>query len=81
MAKSVFTADYEAFLELLKERRNRAKITQVGLAEALVTTQSSVSKVERGERRLDVVELKHWCDALGISFVGFTRELERRMVN
>jgi len=79
MDKSVFSSEYAAMLKLMRERRHRAGVTQVTLADQLGMTQSSVSKVERGERRLDVVELRWWCAGLGISFVGFVRELDRRL--
>lgn len=46
------------------------------LAKRLDETQSFVSKCERGERRIDVVELRIFCQALGISFPEFTRRFE-----
>ncbi len=79
MAKSVFTSEYQTLLKLLKERREKASVTQEMVAGALDMTQSAVSKVERGERRLDIVELRRWCRVLGISFVGFVRDLDRRL--
>jgi len=79
MAKSVHSAEYDAFLALLKERREKLGITQIEIGATLKMTQSAVSKVERGERRLDVIELRQWCQGLGISFSGFTRELDRRL--
>jgi transcriptional regulator with XRE-family HTH domain len=57
-----------AHLELrriLVERRTAAGLSQVTLAERLGRPQSFVSKVENGERRLDVVELFEFADALG----------------
>lgn len=79
MAKSVFSSEYEEFLKLLKERRMKTGVTQVDMAAALDLTQSAVSKIERGERRLDVIELRRWCQALNISFAGFARELDKRL--
>lgn len=45
--------------------RKAAGITQVELAEWLGKPQSFVSKVERGERRLDVIEFCQVAEALG----------------
>ncbi len=45
--------------------RKAAEITQVELAERLGKPQSFVSKVERGERRLDVIEFCQVAEALG----------------
>lgn len=75
MEKSIHTREYATFLRLLREIRETQGITQTGLAEALETTQVFVSKCERGERRLDVVELRQWCVALGIELDEFARQL------
>lgn len=32
----------------------------------LGVTQSFISKCERGERRLDIVEVRSWCRAMGV---------------
>ncbi|MFN9438264.1 MAG: helix-turn-helix domain-containing protein [Brevundimonas sp.] len=45
--------------------RKAADVTQVELAERLGKPQSFVSKVERGERRLDVIEFCQVAEALG----------------
>ncbi len=71
MDKSIFSRDYEVFLRRLREARRRAGLTQVQLAERLGQTQTFVSKCERGERRLDVVEVRAFCLALGESFPAF----------
>ncbi|RYD32015.1 MAG: XRE family transcriptional regulator [Verrucomicrobiaceae bacterium] len=41
------------------------------LAERLNQTQSFISKCERSERRLDVVELRAWCKALDTTLAEF----------
>ncbi len=79
MRKSIFTREYQAFLALLRARRVKAGVTQVELAKRLRTTQSIVSKCERGERRLDVIELRSWCAAIDTSFTRFAAELDRRL--
>lgn len=38
-----------------------------------------VSKVERGVRRLDMVELRLWLQALGASFPDFCQRLDARL--
>ena len=79
MRKSTHTRDYATFLELLIEVRRRAGLTQVQLGEKLPFEQPGISKIERGERRLDVIELKMICDRLGISLQEFTAELETKI--
>lgn len=71
MDKSIFSRDYEVFLRRLREARRRAGMSQVQLAERLGQTQPFVSKCERGERRLDLVEVRAFCLALGESFPAF----------
>jgi transcriptional regulator with XRE-family HTH domain len=56
MSKSVFTDSYRALLDLLIATRKRAGVTQVELANRLGRPQPFVSYIERGERRIDVIE-------------------------
>jgi predicted transcriptional regulator len=56
MEKSLFTEEYRILLGLLRDVRVRAGTSQVELSIKLGTTQSLISKCERGERRLDAIE-------------------------
>lgn len=56
MTKSVFTKQYSGLREILIEARTAAGLSQAELARLLDRPQSFVSKYERGERRLDVIE-------------------------
>ena len=71
MEKSIFSRDYALLINLLREQRAQSGITQSQLAESLKQTQSFVSKCERMERRIDVIELRAWCEALGTSLPEF----------
>ena len=55
----------EELCEAIAEVRKGQGVTQVQLAAKLGKPQSHISKVERGERRLDVVEFTRWIDAIG----------------
>ena len=79
MEKSIHTRDYAAFLRVLKQTREDAGLTQVGLAEALDKTQSFVSKVERGETRLDIIQLRSVLTALGTTLPEFAARLEKEL--
>lgn len=50
----------------LRAARLRAKMRQVDVAERLGRPQSYVAKIERGERRIDLVETMNFCDAIGL---------------
>jgi transcriptional regulator with XRE-family HTH domain len=79
MQKTLISPEYRVFLGLLREMRLKAGVTQIELAERLEETQSFVSKCERGERRLDLVEVRRWCHCLGISFHAFIQGFENRL--
>lgn len=57
---------HKKFRELLVEVRKTAGLTQAELSQRLDRPQSFVSKYERGERRLDVVEFGKVARALGV---------------
>lgn len=79
MEKSIYTREYAAVLRLLKEARERAGLTQVDLAKKLRQSQSYVSKTERGDRRLDIIQLRTICRTLGLSLTEFVHRLEREL--
>jgi transcriptional regulator with XRE-family HTH domain len=64
--KTTHIEPYVGFLKRLARSRKAAKVTQGELARRLGKTQSFVSKVEAGERRLDLVEFIYWSKALGL---------------
>ena len=63
---------------MLVEARRRAGLTQLALAKKLGRPQSFVSKFERGERRLDVIEFAEIAYVLGIDPASVLSDLERR---
>ena len=74
--KSIFTSRYQRLKKLLIEARKDAGLTQVDLAAKLDRPQSFVSKYERGERRLDIVEFLEVADALRIDPAEFIEKLQ-----
>ncbi len=76
MTRSIFTGQYEEFCRLLIAARTTTGFTQAELATKLSRPQSYVSKYERGERRLDVIEFLEIARALHIDLERFLRELE-----
>ena len=57
MARSIYTNEYKNVVKKLRNARNEAGLMQVDVAEKLKKPQSYVSKIERGERRVDIAEL------------------------
>lgn len=76
MEKSIISKDYNLFLDFLKKTRRDANFTQIQIARKLKMTQSQISKVERGERRIDYIELRKWLQALGVPIVEFVTGFE-----
>lgn len=79
MLKRVPYAHKAAFLRLLRATRLERKLTQKEVAKKLGQAQNFVSLYERGVRRLDVLELREVCKALGIPFAAFIRRLEKSL--
>jgi transcriptional regulator with XRE-family HTH domain len=67
--RTLYTTDHERLVELLRHYRQRAGLRQAEVAERLGRPQSFVSKVEAGQRRLDLIELNAICVALDVSVV------------
>jgi len=64
---------------LLRRFRTHAGVTQAELAARLDVPQSLISKYESGERRLDILELRQVCRALGLSLADFVRKMEKEI--
>ncbi len=76
MDKSIFTPEQIRLQELLRQIRLGAGLRQQDLATKLEQPQSFVSKYEAGERRLDLLEIRAICAAVGISLREFVDRLE-----
>lgn len=77
--KSIHTRRYRKFADELKRARLVAGLTQVELAESLGVTQTFISKCERGERRVDIVELVDWCRCLRLEASVFIAAFEAQI--
>lgn len=64
MSRQIGSDIHEELRELLKERRFRAKLKQVELAERLGWSQRTISQIETGEKRVTVVEFVELSRAL-----------------
>lgn len=76
MKKALYERSYAAFTELLREERRNAGLTQAALAKKLRRPQSYVSKYERGDRRLDVIEFIEVARVIGFDLHDFLRKLK-----
>jgi transcriptional regulator with XRE-family HTH domain len=77
--RTLHTPDQEQLVLLLRASRLKAGLRQTELAERLDRHQSFISKIESGERRVDLVELRQICAALGVPLRDFVRRWERSL--
>jgi transcriptional regulator with XRE-family HTH domain len=75
VSKSVFTEEYNQFRKMLIDARKAANFTQAELSAKLERPQSYVSKYERGERRLDLIEFLQLAQVLEIDPLTFVENL------
>ena len=62
MKTGYWLPEYKEFLNKLIQARKEAGLTQVETAKILGKPQSFIVKCEKGERRVDVLELKRFAD-------------------
>ena len=79
MEKSVYRDENLVLLRLLKQCRVEAGLTQAEFAKALDRPQSFASDIERGLRRIDLVQLRDICHALGMGLVDFVERFEAEL--
>lgn len=71
MPYSLYTANYQLFVQMLVEARKSLPMSQTVLAQRLGKPQSFVSKYERCERRVDVAEFMAIAEVLGLDAAAF----------
>jgi transcriptional regulator with XRE-family HTH domain len=79
MPKSIYSDQYRTMLALLRQERKKSGVLQSDLMKRLRLDQSSISRIETGDRRLDPIELRNYCLAIGIDFPKFATRLERAL--
>ena len=62
MSKTIHQREYRQIVKSLKIARKKANLTQKQVAQTINRPQSYISKVEAGEQRIDVIELKLFAD-------------------
>lgn len=75
--KHIHSDGHQKLCDLIRRTREEKGITQLVLADRLEVPQSFVSKVETGERRLDILELRAVCFALDVPLKKFIVLLEK----
>jgi transcriptional regulator with XRE-family HTH domain len=76
MQKTIHSPIHQIFCSLLRNERTKAGLSQASLAEKLGKPQSFIAKVEKGERRVDLIEFLTIAETIGFSPAGFIRKLK-----
>ena len=71
VAQSVYSREYQIFLEHLRTTREEAGLSQRQVAARLKRSQSFVAKCEQGHNRVDVAQLVQFCQALEVPLLTF----------
>lgn len=58
MTQTIYSKEHKYIIKQLKKAREEADLSQEQIAKVLNTTQSYISKIESGQRKIDVVQLK-----------------------
>ena len=58
MSNNLYTKEHKAIIEKLKKARVEAGLDQVEVAKKLNKTQSYISKIESGQRKVEALQLK-----------------------
>jgi transcriptional regulator with XRE-family HTH domain len=60
MPKTIYSKEHRILVERLKKARKEAGLDQMDVAKLFGVTQSYISKIESGQRRVDIVQLKRF---------------------
>lgn len=79
MSKTVFEGDHRHLVDVLTRARAASKLTQTELAERLGKDQTFISIIERGQRRVDVLEFIALARAMDHDPVDLFRKVHDRV--
>ncbi len=71
MAKVSYTKDRKALIALLVRAREQANLTQKQVADTGIVSQSEISKIENGQRKIEFVVLVKLAELYNISIEYF----------
>jgi transcriptional regulator with XRE-family HTH domain len=74
MGKTIYSKGHKVLVIKLIKARQEAKLRQEDAAELLGKTQSCISKIEAGQRRIDFIQLKEFAKIYKKSLSFFIEE-------
>ena len=79
MKKGLNSKEAKILIEMIYQLRASSGLRQSDLAKALKVPQSFISKLESGERRIDLIELRTVLSFLKTDLIEFVMEFEKRI--
>lgn len=79
MPKTVFTGAHQHLVDLLIAARRKARLTQTDLATLIGKDQKFISLIERGQRRVDVLEFYVLARAMRLDPLRLYGELIKKL--
>lgn len=73
MSRTIRTKEYARFIEKMRKARLEAGLKQINVAKKVKRPQSYISRVESGEYRLDILEVKKFAKIYGKSIDYFLK--------
>lgn len=73
MEKTIKTKEYARFIERLRKARLEVGLKQIDVAKKVKRPQSYISRIESGEYRLDILEVKRLANIYGKSIEYFLK--------
>ncbi|MBM4104472.1 MAG: helix-turn-helix transcriptional regulator [Planctomycetes bacterium] len=73
-SKTIYTAEYKSLIVQLKKARQQSNLSQTEVSQKLGVTQSFISKVEAGQYRLDIIQLKQFARLYNKKLTFFLKE-------
>lgn len=79
MEKTLFRPEYRILLGLIRQARKHARITQDDLAARLQVPQSSITKWETGQQRMDLLEFWSYCRGIGTNPIDLLQRFQEAL--
>jgi len=79
MGRYKWSMQETVLLDLLKSIRLEAGLSGSNIQKLLGRPNSYVTKVESGDKRLDILELNEYCKVCNISLTEFSKRLEESL--